>query len=676
MANIRELALDGERLDSGHRLCPGCGLSIIARAVMRGTKDPIVVATATGCLEVSTTIYPFTAWNVPWIHNAFENAAATISGVEAAYNVLKKKGKITKNIKFLAFGGDGGTYDIGLQSLSGALERGHTFVYVCVDNEGYMNCLSIDTFIMTETGLKRIIDVQVGENVYAFNHANGSLALKKCTGVFDNGIKPVYELNTLHHSIKATSNHPFLVVQRNRSRKENTLVWKTLEKLQSGDEVIVLKKLEDGGSHEFGKIHLSKKGDYKVNRINELHLPDKSSPELMELLGLFVGDGWTRTYKGETGFAIPKNTNARKRLKELCKKIFGKEINDKGQNYVYIYSVNLAKFIDSLGFGSGARNKLVPGWIFTLPLIEKEAFIQGLMLSDGYKTGESHRYASASMDLLRTLRLLLQTMNYRVGKLHQQQKKKGEFCVYRELLEDSSYGYICFSRKKQLSITKYLSQTKQRDFLADNPSFGSEKIISIKFVKDEPTLDLRVEGEHNFIADGIVVHNTGIQRSSSTPYGAWTNTSAVGKLHQGKEQYKKDLTAVIAGHHIPYVAQASPHNYMDLLRKSEKAFNTKGPAFINVLSPCVPGWKYPMQLSVKLAKMAVDTCFWPLFEIENDVWTLNYDPGPNKKPIMEWLKTQGRFRHLLKPENTHIVEQIQKNVDERWEQLKKLCGKA
>jgi pyruvate ferredoxin oxidoreductase beta subunit len=82
-----------------------------------------------------------------------------------------------------------------------------------------------------------------------------------------------------------------------------------------------------------------------------------------------------------------------------------------------------------------------------------------------------------------------------------------------------------------------------------------------------------------------------------------------------------------------------------------------------------------MQLSVKLAKMAVDTCFWPLFEIENDVWTLNYDPGPNKKPMIEWLKMQGRFRHLLKPENAHIVETIQKNVDLRWEQLKKMCGK-
>jgi len=675
MLNIRELALTKERLAPGHRLCPGCALSIIARAVMRGTKDPIVVATATGCLEVSTTIYPYTAWNVPWIHNAFENAAATISGVEAAYEVLKKKGRIKKEIKFLAFGGDGGTYDIGLQSLSGALERGHNFVYVCVDNEAYMNCLSLDTFIMTEKGLKRITEVKKGEKVYAFNQRNGDLVLKRCTGVFDNGIKRVYELSTLHHTIKATSNHPFLVVKRAGGRKRNKLVWKTLRELRPGDEVIVLKKSGRGKSYRFPAIKLSRKGDYKVNRINEIRIPRSSSPELMEFLGLYVGDGWVRPYKAETGFAIPKNTKARRRLKELYKKIFRKELFDKDKNYVYLYSVNLARFIDSLGFGSGARNKLIPSWVFTLPEDEKEAFIKGLMLSDGYMVGRSHRYVSASFDLLRTLRLLLQTMNYRVGKIHQQKKRKGSFCVYRELLEDSSYGYVCFSKKKMPDIKKYLSQVRQRDFLADNEWFSSERIVSIRFVKEEPTLDLRVEGEHNFVADGIVVHNTGIQRSSSTPYGAWTNTSQVGKVHKGKEQFKKDLTAVIAGHHIPYVAQASPHNYMDLLRKAEKAFSVKGPAFINVLSPCVPGWKYPANMTLKVAKMAVDTCFWPLFEVEKDKWILNYDPGENKKPIIEWLKMQKRFRHLLKPENQHIVEALQRNVDTRWEELKRLCGK-
>lgn len=141
MAKIKDLAEMPERLSSGHRLCAGCGASIAVRQILRGTQDDVVAGCATGCLEVATTIYPYTAWEIPFIHNAFENSAATVTGAEAAYKALQRKGKIPmgKKIKFIAFGGDGGTYDIGIQSLSGALERGHDFVYVCYDNEGYMN---------------------------------------------------------------------------------------------------------------------------------------------------------------------------------------------------------------------------------------------------------------------------------------------------------------------------------------------------------------------------------------------------------------------------------------------------------------------------------------------------------------------------------------------------------
>ncbi len=103
------------------------------------TEKPVVVSNATGCFEVSTSIYPYTSWNVPWIHSAFENAAATITGVEAAYLALKRKGMITEDIRFVSFGGDGATYDIGFQALSGAIERGHRFLYVCLNNEAYMN---------------------------------------------------------------------------------------------------------------------------------------------------------------------------------------------------------------------------------------------------------------------------------------------------------------------------------------------------------------------------------------------------------------------------------------------------------------------------------------------------------------------------------------------------------
>ena len=305
MAKLKDLVKKQEILSPGHRLCAGCGASIAVRQILSASDDPVVVASATGCLEVATTIYPYTSWRSPFIHNAFENAAATISGVEAMYQSLKKQGKIDKEIKFIAFGGDGGTYDIGWQSLSGALERGHDFVYVCYDNGAYMN--------------------------------------------------------------------------------------------------------------------------------------------------------------------------------------------------------------------------------------------------------------------------------------------------------------------------------------------------------------------------------TGIQRSSATPRGAWTTTTPCGEITPGKTQYSKDLTGIIAAHKIPYVAQASIWRWNDLIDKAHKAFYTKGPAFLNVLSPCPRGWRYPSEDTIKMAKLAVQTNYWPLYEIENGKWKLNYKPK-ERLPVTEWLRSQGRFKHLLNEENKSIVAEIQKEINDNWERLLSLCG--
>jgi pyruvate ferredoxin oxidoreductase beta subunit len=128
-------------LRGGHSLCQGCGIPLVVRTVLDSITGPKVVVSATGCLEVATTRYPTTAWNVPWLHVAFENAAATTSGIESAYRVLRRRGALPQDepLTFVAFAGDGGTYDIGLQALSGALERGHRFVFVCYDNQAYMN---------------------------------------------------------------------------------------------------------------------------------------------------------------------------------------------------------------------------------------------------------------------------------------------------------------------------------------------------------------------------------------------------------------------------------------------------------------------------------------------------------------------------------------------------------
>lgn len=290
---------------SGHSACAGCGIPAIVRTILGESPNQVVVANATGCLEVTSTLYPYSAWKVPYIHNAFENAAATISGVEKAYVAQKKKGKIKEDINFVAFGGDGGTFDIGLQSLSGALERGHKFLYVCYDNEGYMN--------------------------------------------------------------------------------------------------------------------------------------------------------------------------------------------------------------------------------------------------------------------------------------------------------------------------------------------------------------------------------TGNQKSSATPYGAATETTPAGKKSFGKVTMRKNLMEIVKAHGVKYLAQANVANLNDLKMKARKAFATDGPSFLLVMQPCTNNWKYPTSEYVRYGKAATETNYWPLYEIENGNYVINYVPK-ERKPIEEFLKGQGRFKHLFTPENKHVIEEMQKIVDTDWEKLQKLAS--
>ncbi|MDP2276828.1 MAG: thiamine pyrophosphate-dependent enzyme [Nitrospirota bacterium] len=302
---LKELSKKEILLTSGHRMCSGCGAPIIVKMVLLASDYPLVAANATGCLEVSTCISDYTAWKIPWIHNAFENAAATLSGVETMYRSLKKQGKIDKEIKFIAFGGDGGTYDIGFQSLSGAMERGHDMLYVCYDNGAYMN--------------------------------------------------------------------------------------------------------------------------------------------------------------------------------------------------------------------------------------------------------------------------------------------------------------------------------------------------------------------------------TGIQRSSATPYGADTTTCPAGSVIQGKPQPRKNLTKIMAAHDIPYVAQASPSNWSDLIKKVKKALEIKGPKFMNILSPCNRGWRSRTDDAIMLSRLAVETCYWPLYEIENGVTKVTFKPK-EKKPLVDFLKPQGRFKHLFAPENENMLKNFQEMVDKEWNSLIKASG--
>lgn len=163
--------------------------------------------------------------------------------------------------------------------------------------------------------------------------------------------------------------------------------------------------------------------------------------------------------------------------------------------------------------------------------------------------------------------------------------------------------------------------------------------------------------------------NTGIQRSSATPKYADTTTSPAGTVVPGKSQARKDLAKIMVAHHLPYVAQTlAINNFKDLYEKAEKAIYTEGPTFLNVLAPCPRGWGYPTEDLMQINKLAADTCYWPLYEVVDGKYKITYKPA-KKLPIEEFLKPQKRFRHMFKPGNEWMIEDFQKIVDSRWEEL-------
>jgi len=180
-----------------------------------------------------------------------------------------------------------------------------------------------------------------------------------------------------------------------------------------------------------------------------------------------------------------------------------------------------------------------------------------------------------------------------------------------------------------------------------------------------------LERGHDFVyicTDNAGYMNTGFQRSSASPEFSATSTTPVGKEQAGKLQTRKNFTDICVAHQIPFVAQCSPSHLSDLMQKSKKAFNTEGPAVLNIFSPCPTNWKIPANRGIEFAKLAVETKFWPLLEFENG--KLKITEKSNKKPIEDFLTGQKRFSHLFKPKkNTEAIQEIQKNIDDNWERL-------
>lgn len=177
-----------------------------------------------------------------------------------------------------------------------------------------------------------------------------------------------------------------------------------------------------------------------------------------------------------------------------------------------------------------------------------------------------------------------------------------------------------------------------------------------------------IERGHNFLYicwDNEAYMNTGIQRSSATPYGASTTTAPAGKFSIGQSRWKKNMPEIAIAHDTPYVATACPSYPFDLIKKIRKGAEIEGPAYVHILSVCPTGWRTASERTIEIGRLAVETGIFPLYEVENGRYKLNVDK-PKLKPVKEYLKTQGRFRHLLDEE----IARIQEHADEEYAKLK------
>jgi pyruvate ferredoxin oxidoreductase beta subunit len=233
---------------------------------------------------------------------------------------------------------------------------------------------------------------------------------------------------------------------------------------------------------------------------------------------------------------------------------------------------------------------------------------------------------------------------------------------------DSSWGvpwmHVAFETAASVAAGM---EAGQKAILRKKTIKGAKEATIVAFAGDGGTGDIglqalsgAMERRHNMIYvcyDNEAYMNTGVQRSGMTPFGAWTTTSPPGVSSQGQYTWKKDLSGIIAAHHIPYLATACPSYPFDLINKVKKAKSINGPTFLHILSPCPTGWRTDPSIGISLGRMAVESGVFPLYEVINGQYVLNHDPK-EFLPLTEYLKPQRRFRHLTEETVAHIQEEV------------------
>ncbi|OGY70663.1 MAG: Fe-S cluster assembly protein SufB [Candidatus Jacksonbacteria bacterium RIFCSPLOWO2_02_FULL_44_20] len=380
-----------------------------------------------------------------------------------------------------------------------------------------MGCLAGSSKIYVYgKGVVDMKDVKIGDEVYSVNTDTLIPMKKKVAGVQDNGTRETYRLVTIdHREIVATDNHPFLTLESGGVGRSNRyLKWRPLKDLQEGDYIAVADSLPDDGSPY--RIQFQ----YKPLKQAKYHIqiPTETNKELMWILGAYLGDGYFEYDKVKSiprrlrrvYFAVPPHDNARQKLEIYLQKVFGIDFWRNKGICLTIGSSILAQFIHDLGFGGGARTKRVPQWVYTLPHKQQLAFIEGYLDTDG---SERHKMVKdgiqyGQLTFTSCNKELLQDMKYVMISCGLKPLKISTYIASRKLTEGKEVKeyithFLTLNIREDLEIirNKCSKRENQIEFV---------KIREVVPDKKQKVYDLEVEGTHNFIANGIVVHNSKI----------------------------------------------------------------------------------------------------------------------------------------------------------------------
>ncbi|HLC63173.1 MAG TPA: Fe-S cluster assembly protein SufB [Candidatus Nanoarchaeia archaeon] len=408
------------------------------------------------------------------------------------------------------------------------------------------DCLTEDSLIHTNPrGPVEIKNIKPGDVVFSYDENNNEIVKSKVIGVLDKGNLPVFEVKVAGRTIKATSNHPFLTLVDNRKegrqRARYTKKWKHLNELNAGDVVAIATDLPDcGESYKFPKIEINRiiKGKNQTGKTysvdisktyNNISLPKESNEDIMWILGLFLGDGWIskskKEFKKYVKFAIPSSQHSlREELINACKRVFGSRVLTSTKDWIRINSTILAHFIEEIGFEGTASTKKVPDWIMAIPKNEKLAFLGGYLDSDGtVRNGKKSKdvvYTSVNEKILEKVKQIcfycgLQTSKVTTISTSYHYKGKTEKKILHRL-HVSGNTLIIKSRyefkrerlenKKQYSKFRSILETNIKAHTSN--SVGLAKIESIIPAGIQHVYDISVENYRNFVAEGIVVHNS------------------------------------------------------------------------------------------------------------------------------------------------------------------------